>query len=135
MVHAKTEDRKATRLLLRVAAAAEVPTGLLFLLLPGLPVRILFGQDLDGTLPDLIGRILGTSIFALGLAGGLAAADAENRAAAGVVISLLFYYALSAALLAYARFAFGMSGVGMWPALAAHILMAAWCAWVILQRA
>ena len=126
---------KATRLFLRVAAVAEVPTGLLFLLVPNLPIRILFGQGLDGALPDLIARILGTSIFALGLAGGIAAADTKNRAAAGVVISLLFYYAFSAALLAYACLALEVAGVGMWPALAAHVLMAAWCAWVLLRRA
>ena len=127
MLDASTGDHKPARLLLRVAGFAETFTGLSFLLFPSVPMRLLFGQMPGGALADLTARILGTTIIALGLASSLMAADAKGRAATAVVASLLFYYAVTAALLAYARFALHMSGIGMWPAVAAHIVMAAWC--------
>ena len=131
MLDAWTEDHKPARLLLRVAGVAETFTGLSFLLFPSLPMRLLFGEMPDGALADLAVRILGTSIMALGLASGFAAGDAKGRASTAVVVSLLFYYAVTAALLAYARFALDMSGIAMWLALAAHMVMAAWCVRVL----
>ena len=122
------------RLLLRLTSVAEGPVGVAFLLAPDLPTRILFGQALDGTLPELIARIGGTAIIALSLACWRAGEDSEGRAAAGLLLSLLFYNAIVAALFAYSRFALHLSGIGFWPALAAHLLLAAWCVKGLLTR-
>ncbi|MBX4994665.1 hypothetical protein [Rhizobium binae] len=115
------------RLLLRVTAVAEGATGLAFLLVPNFPVLILLGRPLDSALPELIGRVAGAALIALGVACWQASEDEESRAAAGLVLSLLIYDVIAAALLAYAYFGLALSGVGLWVALVGHVVLTLWC--------
>ena len=115
------------RLLLLVTAIAEGATGAALLLAPNVPVWILFGQSLDSALALLIGRVAGAALLALGIACWRAADDAQSPAAVGLVVSLLIYDLIAAALLFYAWFGLEQSGVGLWVAIVAHLLLALWC--------
>lgn len=115
------------RLLLRVTAVAEGATGLAFLLAPNLPVLILFGQPLDSALPELIGRVAGAALIALGVACWRAGEDTTSRATSGLVLALLIYDVIAAVLLAYAYFGLALSGIGLWVALIGHLVLALWC--------
>jgi hypothetical protein len=120
-------DNTMIRPLLLVSAIAEGPTGLAFLLVPNIPVWILFGLPLDNPLAMLIARIGGGALIAVGVACWRTAEDAESRAATGLVLALLIYDLIVLALFAYARFLLGLSGIGLWVALIAHLILALWC--------
>jgi hypothetical protein len=75
----------------------------------------------------LIGRVAGAALLALAIACWRAADDAQSRAAVGLVVSLLVYDLIAAALLFYAWFGLEQSGVGLWVAIVAHVLLAFWC--------
>ncbi|OWV97138.1 hypothetical protein [Rhizobium sp. R693] len=115
------------RSLLLISAIAEGATGLAFLLLPNIPVWILFGQPLETPLAMLVGRVAGAALIAVGIACWRAADDQESRATTGLVLSLLVYDVIAMALLAYARFALELSGPGFWVALIGHLVLALWC--------
>jgi hypothetical protein len=118
---------RSASLLLRVTAVVELLTGAAFLTVPWLPFVILFGQPLDGVLGLLAGRFIGAALLALGLACWWAAEDADSRAASGLITALLLYDALAALFLLYARMALGLGGIGLWPAVLAHVALALWC--------
>jgi hypothetical protein len=75
----------------------------------------------------IIARIAGTALLALGLACWLARLDGRSRATRGLVGAMVLYNAGSVALLAYAGLDLDLSGIALWPAVAFHAAMAAWC--------
>jgi len=57
----------------------------------------------------------------------LARNEDYSGAATGIVWGLLLYNAGAGAALAYAGIGLRLAGIGLWPAVALHLAMAAWC--------
>ncbi|HKF63708.1 MAG TPA: hypothetical protein VKB42_20215 [Dongiaceae bacterium] len=122
-------------LLLRTTALLEGLAGLGFLLLPSLPLEILFGQAPDKVLGLLVARIAGAALLALATACWWAGKDTANRRAAGLVGALLLYDTLAVLLLLYGGLSLELSGIGLWPAVVGHIALAAWSVAVLMHPA
>ncbi len=116
-------------LLLTLTAALEAPTGLLLLAWPPLPASLLLGSPLDAP-GQLIARIAGAALLALGTACWLARRDAHSALIAGMLI----YNSATAVILSYAATALDLSGPALWPAVLLHAAMAVWCAACLRPR-
>jgi len=119
--------------LLIATAILETATGVGLLLAPALPVSLLLGATLEGSVASIVARVLGAALVALGLACWLARDDFRSPAARGLVAGVLFYDAAAPALLVFAWLGPELRGVALWPAVVAHAALAAWCAGCLLS--
>lgn len=115
------------KVLLVVTAASEAATGLALLLLPSMVVSLLLGATLDTPSGSVVARVAGAALLALGTACWLARNDQQSGAAKGLVAALLLYNAATIAVLVYAAYGLALSGIGLWPAIIVHAVLAAWC--------
>jgi len=111
---------------LTVTAIIEAGAGLALLGVPSLTASLLLGTPLDSPAAVSLARIGGAAILALALVCWLARPDAESLASRGLIIAMLFYNFAVAAVLAVAGID-GLHGVLLWPAVAFHAAMGAWC--------
>jgi hypothetical protein len=116
-----------SKTLLQVSAAVEVGAGVALILVPSAIVDLLIGGMLDSPAALAVARLAGAALVTLGLICWFASRDSASRAAAGVVAALAFYNAAAVGVLLYARFGMDLSAVGLWPAIALHAGLAAWC--------
>jgi hypothetical protein len=110
-----------------VTAVIEVGTGMALVVTPALPVSVLIGAPLDTPAGLVVGRIAGAALVALGLACWGARQDEHNRAATGIVSAMLLYNVTAVVVLAFAGLGWRLFGVGLWPTVVLHALMAVWC--------
>ena len=115
-----------TKPLLITTAIIESTTGLALLLVPQLPVLILIGAQFDKPAHSVVGRITGAALLALGLA-SWSGAHEHTPATTGIVSALLLYNVATVAVLAYAGIGLQLWGIGLWPAVVLHAVMASWC--------
>lgn len=115
------------RTLLIVTAVLEAATGLALAAAPSPLVSLLIGSPLTTPSASVIARLAGVALLTLGSVCWLARNDQPSRAKAGPVAAMLFYNLAAVTLLTYARVGFGLSGIGLWPAVAAHAMLALWC--------
>jgi hypothetical protein len=113
--------------LLGVTAFIEVGTGLFLLVLPSVPLALLLGVSAGVPEALLVGRVAGAALLAIGVSSGLARGDTPGPALRGLLTGLFTYDAAAAVLLGYAGLVQGMVGVALWPAVALHAALAAWC--------
>jgi hypothetical protein len=113
--------------LLVVTAVVEVATGLVVVSLPSGFATLLLGTSLEAPAAEIIARIAGVALIALGVACWLARSDGQSRAARGLVGAMLFYNTGVAILLAYAGVGLAVSGMALWPAVVFHAAMTVWC--------
>ena len=111
---------------LRVTAAVEILTAAACMVSPSLPIAVLFGAPLESLLDTFIARFVGVPLICLGLACWRAAGD-HSGAASVLLTAMLLYHVLAAVLLAYAGLALRLTGIGLWPAVLAHLALAAGC--------
>jgi hypothetical protein len=71
--------------------------------------------------------VAGAAVFALGVACWLAHHEVQSRAATGVIAAMLLYNTAAAVLLASAGIASSLVGIGLWPAVVLHAVLAMWC--------
>lgn len=116
-----------TRLLLIVTAVLEVGIGLALLVSPALTASILIGAPFDTPADSVVGRVGGAALLSLGVACWQARNDEHARAATGLIISMLLYNVAAAGVLTYAGVGLRLFGIGLWPAVVLHAVMAAWC--------
>jgi hypothetical protein len=114
------------RIFLMVTALFEAATGVALAAAPSAVVSLLIGSPLDSGTGSLIGRLAGVALLTLGLVCWLAR-NHQRSSAPGPAPAMLFYNVAAAALLAYARLGVGFSGIGLWPAVAIHAVLALWC--------
>ena len=114
-------------------AVIEGGAGLGLAIAPALLVSILIGAPLDTTAGLLVARLAGAALLALTAACWLARND-QNRAAGGLILSMLFYNTAAAGLLAYAGIGLRLSGIGLWPAVVIHMAMAIWCLACLIRK-
>lgn len=105
----------------------EACTGLALLVSPALVASILFGAPFDTPADSVVGRLTGASLLALGVACWRARDDGLSHSARGIVSAMLLYNVAAVVVLAYAGLGWRLFGVGLWPAVVLHALMAVWC--------
>ena len=115
------------RTLLIVTALLEAATGFALAAFPSLLVSLLIGLPLDTRPGSVVGRLAGVALLTLGLVCWLARNDQQSRVMAGPVLAMLFYNVAAATLLAYVRLGLRLPGIGLWPAVALHAVLALWC--------
>lgn len=111
-----------------VTAVIEVGAGLALALAPAAAIQALFSTAIDSPAALVICRLAGGALLALGVASWLARDDGHVRAARGLVAGLFVYNVAAALLLAYAGIGLHLSGIALWPGVALHAVMTAWCA-------
>jgi hypothetical protein len=119
--------------LLIVTALSEGATGLLLLCLPSVVLTVLLGTGSTAPEATLAARIAGAALVAIGIICWSARSDDGQRAQLGLLVGVLTYDVAAAAILAYAGLAASMVGIALWPAVGAHVALAAWCV-VCLQK-
>jgi uncharacterized membrane protein len=120
--------------LLTVTAIVEAGAGLALLGLPSVTASLLFGISLDSSAAVSLARIGGAAILALAIVCWLARRDVHGSASQGLVVAMLFYNVAVAGVLAFASFGHDLHGILLWPAVAFHFVMAAWCVVTLLRR-
>ena len=113
--------------LLVLTAVFESATGLALLLTPALLASLLFGVGLDAPIGLIVARIAGAALLALGVACWLARDDGRSRSVLGLIVALLLYNVAAAVVLIHAGIGLKLSGIALWPAVAAHVALAFWC--------
>jgi hypothetical protein len=122
------------RLFLIVTGVIEAATGIALVASPSLPVSLLLGSSLDTRGGLVIGRLAGAALLTLGVGCYLARNDQASRAAHGLVSAMLFYNIAATTLLAHARLALDLLGIGLWPAIVLHAGLTVWsiaCLWLV----
>ena len=114
------------RTLLVVMAVVEAGAGLALLAAPSFVAVLLLGSSLEGGVSLIVARICGSGLLSLGIACLLGRGDA-GAPAAGLITAMLVYNVITTALLAYAGFGLGLTGLLLWPAIVIHAALAIWC--------
>lgn len=113
--------------LLTVFALVEVGAGLLLVLSPSVLTNVLFGTTLETATALITGRVAGIALLSLVTACWLARSDPASDRGIGLVAGVLLYNAGVVAALIFASTGEGLTGMGLWPAVVAHALLAVWC--------
>jgi hypothetical protein len=109
-----------------VAAGLEVATGVGLVVAPSLLATLLFGSEMNAS-GDLVGRISGLVMLCLALGCWPRAFEGEARQALAPLIALSL---LATVYLVYVGMGGVNVGVLLWPAAAAHLILA-----ILLARA
>ena len=115
------------KILLKLSALLEFPTGVALLGMPATVVHLLLAVPLDQLLGATIARLAGAALVGLGTACWGASRDAESRAASSVVAGMLLYNLGAVTMFVYCRGFTDMHGVALVPAALIHAAMALWC--------
>jgi len=116
-----------------IAAAAEIPTGLLLIVSPSVFTRLLFGAEMSGP-AQALAPLAGFALFALALA--CWPSRGASAPAASAVRALLAFSFLCAVYLGYRGVSADTSGPLLWPAAAGHAMLTVlllWC-WLASRR-
>jgi hypothetical protein len=117
--------------LIAFAAVVEAATGLVLVVDPALVAWLLLGADLS-TVGQVVGRVAGFGLFALGLACWPGPEPVSHQSAA---VRGLFVYNLPAAILfLYLGVRGEFGGWLLWPAVALHAALAILLARVLVYR-
>jgi hypothetical protein len=117
-----------------LTAVTEVATGSLLIFVPAVVFSLLLGVGSPAPEAMVVARIAGAALVAIGAGAWLARNDERSAALRGVLVGVLIYDGIVAALLAYAGVVLGMWGIGLWPGVALHSVFAAWCIKCLLAK-
>jgi hypothetical protein len=112
--------------LLTVTAVVETGAGVALLGFPSVTASLLLGAALETSAAVSLARVGGAAILTLSIVCWLTR-DAQELAARGLVTAMVFYNLAVAGVLASASFGDGLHGMLLWPAVAFHVVMGAWC--------
>jgi hypothetical protein len=119
-------DARSEAMWVAAAAGLELLTGVGLVVAPSLLARLLFGSEMNAS-GDLVARISGLVMLCLALGCWPRAFKGEDRQA---VVPLLALSVLATVFLIYVGMGGVNVGVLLWPAAAAHLILA-----VLLARA
>lgn len=105
-----------------LAAASEAATGLALLVVPSVVGQLLFGAELTG-ITLTVARVTGIALVALGVACWPATS----------LLGMLTYSAAVTLYLAYVGIAGGLTGILLWPAVVAHMVLTALLFWELVR--
>lgn len=120
--------------LLIATATIEYLTGLVLVSLPSELASLLLGSTLDSPVALTVARVAGVALIALGIACWIARHDNHSIAAKGLVAAMIVYNVGVLAVLIYAGVGLGLSGIGLWPVVLLHFVMAVWSSLSMLNR-
>ena len=113
-------------MLVAVAAAIEIPTGLALIFAPSMFMRLLFGADMSGP-GEALGPLAGIALFALAIACWPSRSGVAPASSA--VLALIAFSLLCAVYLTH-KGIFGVeTGILLWPAAAGHAGIAVLLVW------
>jgi hypothetical protein len=115
-------------------ALLELGAGMALMGSPALFASILIDAPFDTAADGVVGRVAGAALLALALACWLARGDGYSSGARGILSGILLYNAVVVVVLAYAGVVLELSGIGLWPTVVLHTVMALWC-FACLRRA
>lgn len=115
------------KLLFTVTAVIVVAAGVALLASPALVVFTLLGSSLDAPAALVVARLTGAALLSIGVAAWALRQDGHSSAGRGLVVALLLYNTAAVVLFAGARLGTGLQGLGLWPVLLVHAVMAGWC--------
>ncbi|HEY5746651.1 MAG TPA: hypothetical protein VIU12_11280 [Chryseolinea sp.] len=110
--------------LLSVTAILEAVTGLALLAVPSRVVAVLLGASLDSPGGQLVAQIAGAALLSLALACWW---SRHGDGAPTMLRTMILYNGVVAALLVYGNLILALSGIGLWPAVFAHVGLGSWC--------
>lgn len=113
--------------LLIVTAVVEGATGASLLVAPRLFLRLLLGIEAPALETALISRLAGAALVVVAAACWIGRKRDDGDARFGLPAALFFYNVAAAALLAHAGSGSRFHGIALWPAVALHVALAAWC--------
>ena len=113
--------------LLMVTAVVEWGTGLVLLVWPSPPLRLLLGLEEAAPETMLVTRVAGAALLTIGVVCWFARNDYGRPAELGLLIGVLIYDVAAAALLTYSGLVLSLAGLALWPAVVLHAALAAWC--------
>jgi hypothetical protein len=119
--------------LLPLTAISEFITGLVLVMLPSKLISLLLGSTLDSPIALTVARIAGVALMALGIICWKARNDKQLSSVKGLLSGLIVYNTGVIAVLAYADIGLRLSGIGLWPVVLVHFVMAIWCVWRLLD--
>jgi hypothetical protein len=108
-------------------AAIEVGAGVSLLIAPALVIWLLLAVPKPSPEALVVGRVAGAGLLALGIDCWLSRRDRDSRSRDGLLYAMLTYNVGACAVLAYAGSMRSMAGIGLWPAVVLHAVMAGWC--------
>jgi hypothetical protein len=109
------------------AAMVEIGTGLILEGDPGIVVKMLLGDSVSGAGTQVVARLFGIALLALGIACWPSTRRHDIGAAA--FRAMLAYNALLALSLAYTGAVEHLAGLLLWPAVGLHAMVALWLLW------
>ena len=113
---------------------AETAAGLALLFVPNIVLVLLLGLTSAATETLLVGRVAGSALLAIGVACWLARNDARTPTQAGLLGGILIYNLAVTILLGWAGAVLAMTGICLWPGVALHAALAAWCCVVVASK-
>jgi hypothetical protein len=113
--------------LLVTTAGIELGAGLALLCIPSAASAMVFGAPLTGTSAVWLGRLAGAALLALAIASALASRDVRSKAARGFAAAMTVYNLGAIAVLGAAGITSPPGGLLLWPGVALHLVMTAWC--------
>jgi hypothetical protein len=121
-------------LFLTVTAAGEGVTGLALLVAPAGALGLLLGVYQSSLETQIVARVAGTALMALGVSCWLARNDQPTPSQTGLLLGMLLYHAAAALLLALSGIRWNMAGIGLWPAVVLHSALGIWCLTCLATR-
>jgi hypothetical protein len=119
--------------LLLVTALIELGAGLALLAFPSAAVTLLLGVPLEATASLVVARLGGAGLLTLGVACWFAHYDAQSCAARGLTSAMVLYNLGAVVIFSVAGIQLQTIGIALWPAVALHAAMTAWCVTGLLR--
>lgn len=116
-----------TKSLFVASALIEAGAGLALIVSPALTVSLLIGVPFDIPAAAVVGRLTGAALLALALACWISRDDTAGPSVRGLVAGLSLYNGAAVVVLSWSGLGLRLTGIGLWPAVALHLGMAAWC--------
>jgi len=113
----------------------EAGAGLALLGWPSVFAQLLLAVPLEGAAALTVARIGGMGLLTLGLAAWFASRDDQSCAARGLAGAMVAYNLGATILLGAAGLRSASTGVGLWPVVFLHAVMAIWCVSQLLRAA
>ncbi|MGB0133765.1 hypothetical protein [Dokdonella sp.] len=114
--------------LLAAIAVVEFATGAGLVFVPSVIVEILLGHSLESEVALVVARIAGLALIAMGLVCWFEKTTTRGGSPDSLLTGLLVYNIGVPVLLVHGYLAHGIEGVASWPAVAFHLVLAAWLA-------
>jgi len=110
--------------LLTITAIFEASTGVALIAIPATIVPILLGIPFSDDNLHVISGVTGVALLSIAIM--CWSFRSSGQQAAGIVRAILFYNFMTSLILMYGALGLGLSGLGLWPVVILHLMLALW---------